>query len=72
MVIGKTVGGLELYPEGLSRKTALQLFTHGSGWFSSEQGKKGQIRGGQLAGLAILSLDNFSVGRRPSRESSRC
>ncbi len=61
MVSGKTVGGLELYPEGLSRATALELFTHGSAWFSSEQGKKGQIKVGQLADLAALSLDFFSV-----------
>lgn len=61
LVSGKTVGGLELYPEGLSRETALQLFTHGSAWFSSEQGKKGQIKVGQLADLAALSQDFFSV-----------
>ncbi|NIF18990.1 amidohydrolase [Pantoea sp. Cy-639] len=61
MVSGKTVGGLSLYPEGLGRETALQLFTHGSAWFSSEQGKKGQIKVGQLADLAALSLDFFSV-----------
>ena len=46
---------------GLSRETALQLFTQGSAWFSSEQGKKGQIKVGQLADLAALSLDFFSV-----------
>lgn len=61
MVSGKTVGGLELYPQGLPRETALQLFTHGSAWFSSEQGKKGQIRVGQLADLTALSADFFSV-----------
>ncbi|SFD94359.1 hypothetical protein SAMN05216577_14828 [Pseudomonas citronellolis] len=61
LVSGKTVGGLSLYPEGLSRDTALQLFTHGSAWFSSEQGKKGQIKVGQLADLAALSADYFSV-----------
>ena len=62
MVSGKTVGGLELYPDGgLSRDVALQLFTHGSAWFSSEQGKKGQIKVGQLADLAALSADFFSV-----------
>jgi hypothetical protein len=43
------------------RDTALQLFTQGSAWFSSEQGKKGQIKVGQLADLAALSLDFFSV-----------
>ena len=61
MVSGKTVGGLELYPQGLPRDTALQLFTHGSAWFSSEQGKKGQIKVGQLADLTALSADFFSV-----------
>ena len=61
MVSGKTVGGLELYPQGLPRDTALQMFTHGSAWFSSEQGKKGQIKVGQLADLTALSADFFSV-----------
>ncbi|WP_394558880.1 amidohydrolase [Aquipseudomonas alcaligenes] len=61
MVSGKTVGGLELYPQGLPRETALQLFTHGSAWFSSEQGKKGQIKVGQLADLTALSADFFSI-----------
>jgi len=44
LVSGKTVGGTTLNPQGLPRDTALQLFTHGSAWFSSEQGKKGQIK----------------------------
>jgi catechol 2,3-dioxygenase-like lactoylglutathione lyase family enzyme len=61
MVSGKTVGGMELYPEGLSRDTALQLFTQGSAWFSSEQGKKGQIKVGQLADVVALSADYFTV-----------
>lgn len=61
MVSGRTVGGLALYEEGLPRTTALELFTHGSAWFSSEQGKKGQIKVGQLADLAALSADFFHV-----------
>ncbi|WP_207239081.1 amidohydrolase [Pseudomonas sp. GW456-L15] len=61
MVSGRTVGGLELYPQGLSRDTALELYTHGSAWFSSEQGKKGQLKVGQLADLVALSADYFSV-----------
>ncbi|CAI8947248.1 MULTISPECIES: amidohydrolase [Pseudomonas] len=61
MVSGRTVGGLALYEEGLPRSTALELFTHGSAWFSSEQGKKGQIKVGQLADLAALSADFFNV-----------
>ena len=46
---------------GPAAETALQLFTHGSAWFSSEQGKKGQIKVGQLADLAALSADFFGV-----------
>lgn len=61
MVSGRTVGGMALYPEGLPRATALELFTHGSAWFSSEQGKKGQIKVGQLADVVALSADFFSV-----------
>ncbi|WP_033888909.1 amidohydrolase family protein, partial [Pseudomonas aeruginosa] len=61
LVSGRTVGGMALYPQGLPRETALQLFTHGSAWFSSEQGKKGQIKVGQLADLAALSADFFGV-----------
>jgi len=61
LVSGKTVGGTALYPEGLSRAVALQLFTQGSAWFSSEQGKKGQVKVGQLADVAVLSADYFSV-----------
>lgn len=61
LVSGKTVGGLELYPEGLSRAVALELFTHGSAWFSSEQGRKGQLKVGQLADLVALNADFFNV-----------
>lgn len=46
MVSGRTVGGLALYEEGLPRTTALELFTHGSAWFSSEQAKKARSRSG--------------------------
>lgn len=61
LVSGKTVGGLALQPQGLPRETALQLFTQGSAWFSSEQGKKGQIKVGQLADLVALTADFFSI-----------
>ena len=61
LVSGRTVGGLALHPQGLSRDTALELFTHGSAWFSSEQGKKGQIKVGQLADLIALSADYFHI-----------
>jgi hypothetical protein len=40
---------------------ALRLWTVGSAWFSNEEGKKGAIVPGQLADLAVLSADYFSV-----------
>src|SRR6188768_3371170 len=63
LVSGRTVGGFELYPEAnrQSRMEALRLYTVGSAWFSSESGKKGSIVPGQLADLAVLSEDFFSV-----------
>jgi predicted amidohydrolase YtcJ len=63
LVTGKTVGGLGLYPGAnrVSREKALRLWTHENTWFSSEVGKKGRIKVGQLADLALLSGDYFSV-----------
>ena len=63
LVSGRTVGGLALTEVAgrLSRETALELWTAGSAWFSSEQGKKGRIREGMLADLAVLSADYFTV-----------
>jgi predicted amidohydrolase YtcJ len=63
LTTGCTVGGLPLYDEAgrLPRATALELWTAGSAWFSSEQGKKGRIKAGQLADLAVLSADYFNV-----------
>jgi predicted amidohydrolase YtcJ len=63
LVSGSTVGGLRLYDAGarLDRHTALELWTAGSAWFSSEQGKKGRIQAGMLADLAVLSADYFRV-----------
>lgn len=60
---GKTVGGATLYDEGnrLDRMEALRLWTVGSSWFSTEDGKKGSIAPGQLADLAVLSADYFSI-----------
>jgi predicted amidohydrolase YtcJ len=63
LVTGKTLGGLTLYPAAnrLDRETALRLWTQANTWFSTEEGKKGQIKTGQLADLAVLSDDYFSV-----------
>ena len=63
LVSGRTVGGLALTDVAgrLSRDTALELWTAGSAWFSSEQGNKGRIREGMLADLSVLSADYFTV-----------
>jgi predicted amidohydrolase YtcJ len=63
LITGKTVGGTALYPEGnrLDRTEALRLYTVGSSWFSSEEGKKGSLMPGQLADLSLLSADFFSI-----------
>jgi predicted amidohydrolase YtcJ len=63
LVTGRTVGGLRLTadPARLDRLTALRLWTEGSAWFSTEQGKKGRITAGQHADLVALDRDYFSL-----------
>lgn len=63
LVSGKTVGGIQLYPENnrLSRLEALKLYTVGSAWFSNEQNKKGAIAKGLLADFVALTQDFFSI-----------
>jgi hypothetical protein len=63
LISGKTIGGLSLYPQEnrLDREQALKLYTMGSSWFSAEDGKKGALAPGQLADLAVLSGDYFSI-----------
>jgi predicted amidohydrolase YtcJ len=63
LVTGKTVGGLKLYPasQTLDREQALRLWTEANTWFSGEAEKKGEIKVGQLADLAVLSDDYFNV-----------
>ena len=63
LVSGKTVGGTSLYGESnrLDRMESLRLYTVGSSWFSSDDGKKGSIATAQLADLSVLSADYFSI-----------
>ena len=67
LVTGKTLGGLQLYGRDnlLDRETALRMWTEHTTWFSNEVGVKGNIKVGQLADLAVLNRDYFSV---PSNE----
>ena len=70
LITGNTLGGTNLYPESnrLDRMEALRLWTAGGTWFTSEEGKKGSIVPGQLADLAVLSADYFSI---PEEEIKR-
>jgi len=63
MTTGKTVGGLNLYPQHnlLDRETALRMWTENVAWFSNEEGKRGRIQAGQFADLIVPSKDYFSV-----------
>lgn len=63
LVSGKTIGGSKIHPDQncLDREAALKLWTSGNTWFSSEEGKKGQIVVGQLADFAVLSEDYLTV-----------
>jgi predicted amidohydrolase YtcJ len=62
LVTGKTVGGLQLYPQRncLDRDSALRMWTENVTWFSSEVGQKGQIAVGQLADLVVPDRDFFA------------
>src|SRR5579863_900063 len=63
LITGNTIGGLSLYPKEnrMDRAEALKLYTIGSSWFSTEDGKKGALAPRQLADLAVLSADYFSI-----------
>ncbi|MFB3049341.1 MAG: amidohydrolase family protein [Acidimicrobiia bacterium] len=45
----------------LTRQEALCAYTSGSAWFSLEEGKRGTLRPGLLADLAVLTDDFFTV-----------
>ncbi|MCZ4316267.1 amidohydrolase [Comamonadaceae bacterium G21597-S1] len=62
LITGKTVGGMQLYPQRncLDRETALRMWTENVTWFSNEEGKKGRIAVGQLADLVVPDRDFFA------------
>ena len=62
LVTGRTVGGLQIYPQRncLDRETALRMWTENVTWFSNEEGKKGRIEVGQLADLIVPDRDYFA------------
>ncbi len=63
MVTGKTVGGTVMNDEAdrLTREEALNLYTHGTTWFSREDDRKGILKPGYFGDLAVLSDDYFSI-----------
>ena len=62
-VSGKGRGGDVIWQaqNRLSRQDALQHWTAAGAWFSREQGKKGQIKAGQFADIAVLDRDYFAI-----------
>src|SRR5215471_603856 len=63
MVDGKTVGGMLTRDEDQlpSREESLRLYTLGSAWFTFDDDKRGSLKAGKLADLAVLSADYLSV-----------
>ncbi|MEL7536626.1 MAG: amidohydrolase [Pseudomonadota bacterium] len=62
-VSGKGRGGDVIWLEDnrLSRDDALRHWTASGAWFSRETGKKGQIKAGQFADLAVLDRDYYTI-----------
>lgn len=62
-VSGKGRGGDIIWQAAnrLSRDDALRHWTAAGAWFSRETGKKGQIKAGQFADLAVLDRDYFKI-----------
>ncbi|MDR3465545.1 MAG: amidohydrolase [Xanthobacteraceae bacterium] len=62
LVTGRTVGGMQIYPQRncLDRETALRMWTENVTWFSNEEGRKGRIESGQFADLIVPDRDYFS------------
>jgi predicted amidohydrolase YtcJ len=62
LVTGKTIAGLQIYPQRncLDRETALRMWTENVTWFSNEEGKKGRIQIGQFADLMVPDRDYFA------------
>jgi predicted amidohydrolase YtcJ len=62
LVTGATLGGARLRGDDvLERHEALRLWTRANTWFSADQERRGAIIRGQLADLAVLSQDYFTV-----------
>jgi len=72
LITGRTVGGMQLYPQQncLDRETALRMWTENVTWFSNEVGKKGQIAVGQFADLIVPDRDFFACAEDEIADTS--
>jgi hypothetical protein len=63
LVSGRSIGGTVLYPEErrLERIQALRLMTADGAWFSRDTGRKGVLRPGAFADVAVLDRDYLAV-----------
>jgi predicted amidohydrolase YtcJ len=63
LVTGQTLSGMSLYTKAhrIDRATALRLYTRGGAQLTGEDDRKGAIRAGMYADLAVLSADFFAV-----------
>lgn len=61
LLTGKTAGGLKHQSDRnlLDREEALRLYT--APWFTGEEERKGTLRAGMFADLAVLSSDYFTI-----------
>jgi predicted amidohydrolase YtcJ len=62
LITGRTVGGLQIYPQRncLDRDAALRMWTENVAWFSNEGGQKGRIKEGELADLVVPDRDFYA------------
>jgi predicted amidohydrolase YtcJ len=63
MLDGRTLSGLATRgpQEVPTREEALRIWTQGSAWFSHEEARRGVLKVGALADLAVLSGDFFEL-----------
>ena len=63
MLDGQTIAGQTTRASGEipSRDEALRIWTQGSAWFSHEETRRGVLKVGALADLAVLSEDYFTL-----------
>jgi len=63
LITGKTMAGAPIrdQSQNLTREQALRIYTMGSAWLTSDEGRKGSIEVGKLADLAVLDGDYLTI-----------